>query len=264
MTKRLRHALLSLLMTASLCLIAPATRAGEAETKLMDCMRQNIPTSVRIQEFELRTVDRSKRERLLRGRLYAKREGALLRAMIKLGSPPDLKDAAYLLREGEKDDDIFVYLPALNKVRRVRGTASEGALFGTDFSYAEVKQLHNAFDGNQVALQGSERIEGRNAKILSMKPAAASAGSYSQIRAWVDEASCVAVKVEFIEGKTARKRMTAPVASLAKSGSSWYASAASMQDLRTGTETHLKITGVKSGEDLAKRYFDPRNFFVGG
>lgn len=237
--------------------------AGPAEDKLMSCMRANIPATLRIQEFQLQTVDRKGDKRLMQGRLFAKREGELLRAMLKLTSPSDLNGAAYLMREGEKKDEMYVFLPALNKTRRITGGASDGPLFGTDLSYADIKQVHSAFTGASPKIEGREKLDGRPVTILSALPTPESGSRYSRIKAWIDDGSCVATKVEFFEGSSARKQLLAPAGAIAKSGDYWYLSESTMTDLKLGTKTQLKVTGVKSGEDVANRYFDSRNFFLG-
>lgn len=237
--------------------------AGPAEDKLMACMRANIPATLRIQEFQLSSVDRKGEKRLLMGKLFAKREGELLRAMLKLTSPADLNGASYLIREGVKSDEMHVFLPALNRTRRITGGAGDGPLFGTDLSYADIKQVQNAFSGSTPKIEGREKIETRAVTVLGVVPTAESGSRYARIKAWIDDASCMALKVEFMEGATIRKRLTSPAGSIAKSGAYWYVGESTMQDLKLGTRTQLKITGVKSGEDIANRYFDSRNFYLG-
>lgn len=249
---------------AALVWLSPSlAAAGPAEDKLMACMRANIPTTLRIQEFQLSSVDRKGDKRLLTGRLFAKREGELLRAMLKLSAPADVNGAAYLIREGVKSDEMYVFLPALNKTRRIMGGAGDGPLFGTDLSYADIKQVQNAFSGSTPKIEAREKIETRPVTVLGVVPTPESGSRYSRIKAWIDDASCVALKVEFMEGPAPRKRLVAPVSAIAKSGDYWYVGESTMTDLKLGTRTQLKITGVKSGEDVANRYFDSRNFFLG-
>ena len=243
--------------------LAGTAQAGAPEDKLMSCMRANIPQTLRIQEFDLAATDRAGGTRLLRGRLYAKREDEKLRAMLRLTAPNDVNGASYLMREGEKSDDMYVFLPALNKVRRITGGSSDGPLFGTDLSYADIKQIHNAFSGNQPIIEAAEKLDGRSVKRLSVVPHQEAGSRYSRIRAWVDDESCVALKVEFLEGSSVRKRLTGPAKALERSGSYWYLSEATMEDLKEGSRTRLKITGVKSGVEMANRFFDTRNFYVG-
>ena len=251
------------LAVSVLLLGATSVQAGPAEEKLLACMRANIPLTLRIQEFQLTSVDRKGEQRKLAGRLFAKREKELLRAMLKLTSPADLSGAAYLIREGQKADEMHVFLPALNRVRRINGSAGDGPLFGTDLSYADIKQVQNAFMGAAPKIEAREKLENRPATVVSALPTAASGSRYSRIKAWIDDASCLAVKVEFMEGATIRKRLAAPASAIAKAGNYWYVSESTMTDLKLGTRTELKITGVKSGEDVANRYFDSRNFYLG-
>lgn len=260
--KALRTIPAALAMIAALHL-APAA-AGPAEDKLMACMRANIPKTLRIQEFDLTAIDRAGGTRPLRGKLFAKREDDKLRAMFRLVAPADVNGSSYLIREGEKSDEMYVFLPALNKVRRINGASSDGPLFGTDLSYSDIKQINNAFSGSAPTIEASEMLDKRKVKRLSVKPHVETGSRYSLIRTWIDEATCVAIKAEFLEGTTVRKRLSSPAASLTKSGDYWYPAEATMSDLKEGSRTVLKITGVKSGDELANRYFDSRNFYVGG
>lgn len=249
-------------LAALLLLGAGSAHGGPAEDKLLACMRANIPPTLRIQQFRLESFDRSNGTRVLQGRLYAKRENNLLRAMLRLTAPVDLNGAAYLIREGEKSDEMYVYLPALGRTRRIQGGAGDGPLFGTDLSYADLKQVQNAFEGSSPAIEGQETIEGHAATLLGLTPHAESGSLYSRIRAAIDPKSCVALRVDFYEGQNIRKQLTAPVAALARSGNYWYAGEAEMKDLKLGTRTTLKITGVQGGEDVAGRFFDSRSFYL--
>lgn len=243
-----------------------AVAATPAETeKVLSCMRANIPQTLRIQSFELNSVDRAGTSRVLKGKLYGSREDDKLRAMLKIEGPADLRGAAYLLREGLKGaDEMYVYLPALNKVRRVVGSNTDSPLFGTDFSYNDIKQISHAFSGGEVTLEGAGELPGgRKTHILTMKPDAAAQSRYALIRAWVDEKTCVILQAEFMEGASARKRFSADAAKLKQAGKHWYLEEANMEDLRDKTRTRLKITGVKSDTDLASRYFSPSAFYVG-
>lgn len=254
---------LGLVAMALVWLPLGSAQAGAEEDRLMACMRANIPPTLRIQEFQLTSTDRKGDRRLLTGRLFAKREKEFLRAMLKLSAPADVSGAAYLIREGAKSDEMYVYLPALNRTRRIMGGAGDGPLFGTDLSYADIKQVQNAFSGSTPKIEGREKIENRAVTVMGVVPTAESGSRYSRIKAWIDDTSCVALKVEFLEGATTRKRLLAPASAVTKAGDYWYVNDSTMTDLKLGTKTQLKITGVKSGEDIASRYFDSRNFFLG-
>jgi hypothetical protein len=250
-----------LLMAALVAL--PASAETDAE-KVQACMRANVPETVQVKTFEITARDRTGSERTLRGRLFGTKEGGRVRAMVRVEAPADLARAAYLVREGEKSDEMYVFVPSLNKTRRITGASMDGSLWGTDLSYADVKQLQNAFDGGTVKGEGEQKIEGRTVSVLAFTPRAEEQTRYNQIRSYIDAESCVPLKVEFIEGKEVRKQMTVLPKDLKKaSGKHWYAEEAQMADIKDGTQTRIKVLGVTSDSKLASRYFNPQTFHIG-
>lgn len=241
---------------------AAAPAAGTA-APIVACMRANIPPSVQVKEVELIARDRTGGERQLRGRLYATNEKDRVKAMLKIGAPPDLAGAAYLMKESEKADEIYVYVPALNKVRRVTGGNMDGPLWGTDLSYNDLKQVQNAFSDTSAKLEGKGDHEGTPVQILQFSPQAGQASRYTSIRAWVEPKSCMALKAEFYEGKTVRKRFSGSAKDLKQAGPHWYLADMLIADLKEGTQTRIKVTNVTAGKDLADRLFNQATFYVG-
>lgn len=245
-------------------LIAPAVQAKTME-EVNACMRANVPKSLQIKEFELTATDRSGGIRELRGRLYGVREEAdKLRAMMKISAPSDMAGAAYLLREKEGGDEKYIYVPALNKVRRVTGADAEGTLWGTDISYSDLRQLNNAFSAGHSTLEGEGDLAGRKTYIVRLKPDAASGSRFSEVKVWVDQQTCVGLRADFTEGTTVRKRFDVDPKSLRQAQNMWYAGEALMTDLGGGTKTRIRIVGLSSDVNLSARYFNPSTFYVGG
>lgn len=242
---------------------APASIAASQAAPIVSCMRANIPNSVQVKEVELIARDRSGGERQLRGRLYATNDKDRIKAMLKIGAPPDLAGAAYLIKEGEKADEIYVYVPALNKVRRVTGGSMDGPLWGTDLSYNDLKQVQNAFFDPAAKLEGKGEIEGTPVQILQFAPQPGQNSRYSSIRAWVEPKSCMALKAEFYEGQTVRKRFSGMPRDLRQAGPHWYLAEMLIADLKEGTQTRIKVTGVATEKKLADRLFNASTFYVG-
>jgi len=246
--------------------IAVSAQADAALDKVLQCMRANVPPTLRIQEIELQSTDRTGAKRGMKGKLFALREKGLLRATVHIAEPADLAGASYLVREttdANHGDEMYMFLPALGRVRRITGAGVDGSFLGTDFSYNDVKQIENAFGDNDGKLEKPEQIEQRPVYVLSFKPRPDQSSRYSLLRAWVDQKTCVALKVDFYEGDAPRKELSAPAAALQQSSNYWYLSQALMTDLKDHTSTKLSVLGVSSGADLASRYFDPHTFYLG-
>ena len=259
----------SLLMMAA---AIASTAHAEDTTKVLTCMRANVPPTLRVQEIQFDSTDRTGGTRSIRGRVYTLLEktssgGGLVRAMLRVEQPAQFKGASYLVRETEDylNEGMYVYLPSVNRVRRVSGTFADGALLGTNFSYNDFKQLQNAFVGSSAQLESTGTIEDRAVNVMLFKPIPtpnAMPSRYNLIRTWVDQKTCMPLKADFYEGEKVRKQLTAPVSALQKSGDYWYVSEVEMRDLIEGTRTVLKVLGVTAGHELPATYFNPQLFYL--
>lgn len=251
-------------LLAMLCWPLAAIADDPALDEVTRCMRANIPPTVRIQTVEITAWDRDNGERTLKGKLYGTRDKEKARVMMRIEAPSDLAGAAYLVRETETSDEMFLYLPAIQKVRRITGQALDGQLWGTDLSYNDVKQLQNAFSGADVRLEaGAPPYEGREVHALSFAPRIEDGSRYRNIRTLVDKQTCVTLKVEFTEPAGVRKIVTVQPDDLKRSGAYWYASKADISDVKNKTRTRVVVTGVTSVDKLAGRYFSPQLFYLG-
>jgi hypothetical protein len=237
---------------------------GDEVAKIEACMRANLPETLQVREIELLARDKSGGERVMLGKLYAILQKDLIQAMVKIEAPADMRGAAYLVRETEKggEEEKYVFIPALGKVRRITGGMKDSSLFGTDLSYADVKQIIYALSGGKVVLEKTETLESRPAWLLSMAPEPAQENRFDKVRAWIDQQSCMVVKAEFEQDKVVRKRFSSSAKNLVQSGTRWYLSEGLMEDLQEKSSTRLRIVGVTNDKQLPDRLFNPRVFYL--
>lgn len=241
-----------------------AGRAGDpALEQVLECMRANIPQTVRIQTFEITAWDRTGGQRSMRGKLFGARENDKVRLMLRIEAPTDLAGASYLIREGDPTDDMYLYLPSVRRVRRITGASIDGQLWGTDLSYNDIKQIQSAFSGANVVREPDELVDGRPVYVLTMTPRPEDATRYKSVRAQIDQKTCVALSVEFSEPAGVRRTVTVKPSDVKQSGKLWYAGQAEISDVRNGTHTRLKIVGLSNEDKLASRYFNPGTFYLG-
>jgi len=254
---------------ATLLLFALAVPAyADAEfQKVYGCMRSNVPDTIRAQEIEFTSTDRTGATRVLRGKLIAKREDGLARISIRITSPANVAGASYLVRERKADspeDDMFVYLPSVGRVRHITGAFANGALLGTDFSYVDAKIIQNTFAGADGKLEAPGEVDQRATHVLTLTPAHQMKDpSYSLVRMWLDQKTCVPLKADFYQGDKLRKQLTASAGSLTQSGKYWYLSQFDMNDLKEGTKTQIKFGGIDGSTKASPNLFDPNNFYKG-
>jgi hypothetical protein len=251
--------------TLLLVLALPAQAADPAFKKVYDCMRATVPNELRAQDIEFNSTDRSGASRTLRGKLYAIREKGLARISIRITSPANIAGAAYLVRErgGDHEDDMFVYLPGVGRVKHITGAFANGSLLGTDFSYADTKLIQNAFSGADGKLEAPEEIDKHPVQVFSLSPKSPTASAYSLIRIWADQKTCIPLQADLYQGETLRKRLSAPVTALTPAGKYWFLSQIDMRDLKEGSHTTIKIGSAAAAPDLSAGLFQPNTFYQG-
>jgi hypothetical protein len=152
----------------------------------------------------------------------------------------------------------------MQRVRRITGASLDGQLWGTDLSYNDLKQIQNAFSGASVSMDPAPaKYDGRDVWLLSFTPRKEDGSRYQSVRAHIDRTTCVPLLVEFIDQAGVRKTLSVKAADVKQSNSRWYAEEAEIKDLKNGTHTRLKVTGVVAGDKLAGRYFSPQTFYLG-
>ncbi len=243
---------------AGLLALPWVVQAQMGAEEVRDCVRDNLPERSILQHVELRSVDRAGGSRTLEARVHWKRFEQYPRAMIRVDAPADVKNAAYLMIDGDGPEQVFVYMPAMKKVRRITTTTASNQLWGTDFSYEDMKHLQGAAAKGSVARLGDGEISGRATHILETRPDPAAESSYERVVSHVDAESCVPLRTEFFErGETPRKVLDADPGSLTRDGTRWLATRYRMNDHKNQTHTELVITRSEMDADLPDRLFSP-------
>ena len=244
--------------------VLPSYAEPSAES-VRDCVEANFPKHSSLQHIELRSVDRAGGTRVLAARLYWQRVGNYARAMIRVEAPNELKNAAYLVIQpvGEVER-VYVYMPTMKKVRRITAKTALNRLWGTDFSYEDMKFLQTALNNVTVVLQGSGEISGRSTHVLETHLNVEAGSPYQRVVSHVDTASCVALRTEFFErGESPRKVLDADPSSLTRDGERWIATHFEMLDKNNQTRTMLTIEHREIDVELPDHLFSPKRLGEG-
>lgn len=104
-------------------------------------------------DFRMKLFDRRDRvrERALSLLMLRRRDGD--RLLIRFTYPNDIRGTGFLVWEHpDKDDERFLYLPSLGRVRRIAGSEAQDSFVGSDFSYEDIGGRE--FDEYSYALLG--------------------------------------------------------------------------------------------------------------
>ncbi len=229
------------------------------------CARKNFPATSSTQTFQLKSIGRDGSARTLHATAYWKRASdGKAKVMLQVNLPVDLRGSSYLMLEKSTRDDLFMFLPAVNRVKRIHGNQTSDKLWGSDFSYEDIKQVQGIFDGGALTRQADAEITGRKAYVLDFVPAKVEESGYSRLQSYIDQETCTALRTDFFQsdGK-ARKRLTINPKEVKQMGSRWVAHFYEMSDLLDETRTELRIEKMTADTDLPDRLFNPQTFYLG-
>jgi outer membrane lipoprotein-sorting protein len=258
-------ALVSAALAAAGLAIAPGARGqtadavpGKSIQEVSDCVTANAPARTMRQQVELESTDRAGDGRRYDMTIeWKKGDNGLAKTLMRLTAPPDLRGSAYLMIEREdRQPDLFSYLPELERVRRLTVRAAAGSLFGSDFSYEDMRWLQNFADSARSTLLGSEDAEGRPVWRIETKPTPEDASAYINIVSLIDRERCVPLRFEFYEreGKLT-KLITVPPSHVVREGKRWVPMEISIEDKEAGTRSAMIVKNVELDIDIPDKRF---------
>jgi uncharacterized protein len=177
-------------------------------------------------------------------------------------SPSDVKGTKTLLIEHKgKDDDIWIYLPALKKVRRLVSSNKKDSFVGTDFSYGDVIG-HRPEDWTHKIL-GEEKVDGKDCWRLESAPKNDSVkenSGYAKRVGWVDKESFVTLKGEAydVSEKLLKNFKASDVKQVDTKNNKWQPMRLEAENVQTGHKTILEFQNFKANQGVKDELFTTR------
>ncbi len=258
---------------AGVLLVAARVAAADAPAQVEDaraCLSRPLPQQSSVQTVEIRTLEGDGVSTTLGARIVWKRLADGRHAvLLRLLEPPEVADMSVLIREthrgslaaeGARGTEIFLYLPELNRVRRVSVHQATTSLFGTAFGYADFDRLQGRVRESRVETRGRVRFQGRRAYLVEASPPQSAESPYTKIVSHIDVETCLPLRAEFYDAKGERtKVLTADPARFERIQGIWIARSFRMQSLRDGVESELWVRSIEIDGDVPEDVFAPAN-----
>jgi hypothetical protein len=250
---------------AGLLLLAASPDPGkDANT----CLSRPLPRESSVQTVEIRTVEGDGISSTLAARILWKRlADGRHAALMRLLAPEEVADMSVLVREtsagslgaeGARGTEIFLYVPEINRVRKVSVHQATTSLFGTAFGYSDFDRLQGHVRESHVQTRGRVRFRGRDAWLVEANPPVPEGSPYSRIVSRIDVETCLPLEAEFHDSEGARtKVLSADPASFEKIQGVWVARSFRMKDLQDGIESELLVHSIEIDGDVSEALFAP-------
>lgn len=123
-------------------LLSTSVLAADKARDIMDKVDARDDGSSLISIMQMTLIDKNGKKRIRQMRTFSKDIDANTEhKTIFFLSPSDVKNTAFLTYDysgDDKDDDQWMYLPALKKTKRIPASDKDAAFMGSDFSYADM------------------------------------------------------------------------------------------------------------------------------
>jgi hypothetical protein len=245
---------------------APAAREpGIAEIEA--CVTRNLPDDSGRVAFSIEVVDRVGDVTQSRAEiLWHRNQEGLERLLVRVSAPAKTAGTSLLMVDQEEGaPDLFVYLPEIAKVKRVRSRRLRGPVLGTDFSYEDLKRLRDPVGQSEIRRLPDRSIDGRPHWVVEARTGEDSGSEYERVLTYVDPEHCLPVRLEFIERDgSLRKVLTAPADGILRHGERWLPHLYVMRDLHSETLTRVRLDRVELNAALSDEQFTQEALLAAG
>lgn len=179
------------------------------------------------------------------------------KSLVRFLKPADVEGTGFLMweyREPGKDDDQWLYLPALQKVKRIIARQKSERFMGTDFTYEDL--AGRDIDEDSYRLLGEEKAFNQDCYKVEATPVDKES-SYSKRIVWVSKKDWLVRRVEFYDRK-GRLLKILEIPKVRKDGSYWTTTQLVMENVQEAHKTVLDVSDVSYDSGIEDSFFTER------
>ena len=209
------------------------------------------------------------RERVVRSWGMDRDDGEL--QLMIFESPADVRNTGLLSidhKDGNKDDDQWLFLPSLKKSTRISSGDKSGSFMGTDLTYADMTRADPTHYEYRI-LKQSVSVAGEDCWLIGAKPITAKAKEetgYLKTMVWVSKSKLVTLQVKawVIEGKKNKYIKFGDFKQLDGRWTAHKISARTVRGKKVESTTVIQFTEMSSGNsDVTADLFTQRRLEQG-
>lgn len=179
----------------------------------------------------------------------------LARSVIVFHTPATVKNSRFLTVENAgRDDDKWIFLPALKKVRRIAASEGGSSFMGTEFTYDDMAT--RKLDDYSYRLLGSEAVGGRDCDIVEALPKDPKKSQYAKIVTWMAKDPEIRLPLRaqmYKDASTVGKTLT--MEEIAQVDGYWMPLRLTMKNEETGRATRLVQQKMELDKAVDERRF---------
>jgi len=175
-------------------------------------------------------------------------------------APADVKNTSFLnySYDDDRDDDQWLYLPALKKVKRISGGSKDDYFMGSDFTYEDMEKRSPNKDVHK--LLKTETLNGEECFVVESSPK--EEGQYSKRVAWVIKDKWIPLKIDFYDEDEDLLK-TLAITDHQKLNGYWTIIVQEMVNVQKDHKTVISLTNIQLEKGLGDEKFTQRAMMKG-
>ena len=194
------------------------------------------------------------------------REMSILRKDIKDGGrqnyyvyfhkPADVSKMVFMVwKNVDRDDDRWIYLPAIDLVKRIASSDKRSSFAGGAFTYEDVSGRRSGDDTHELIKE--EEVKGKKAYVIKNTPKDADMVEFSYFISWIDKETFLPLKGEYYD-KNGKHYRTIEIMETGVVQGIPTVLKAKADNLDSGLSTIIHFAKIKYNLGLKERIFQER------
>ena len=218
----------------------------------------NRPTGKDMQANLTMTLINSRGDQRVREiKQFSKDFGKMEKKIMFFISPADVRNTSFMnwsYDEAGKDDDQWIYLPALKKVKRISSDSKSDYFMGSDFTYDDLGDRHPNDDTHKLLRE--EKVQGEDCYVVESIPKDKDY-MYSKTITWVMKDKWIGLKKEFYD-EDGELLKTLAVKKYDNINGYWVILQTEMHNVQRDHTTKMELSNVKIDAGIADSKFTER------
>jgi outer membrane lipoprotein-sorting protein len=231
-----------------LLLVAGSGLAADELTgrEIMATVRQTPDTEDMSSDVTMTLLNARGQQRVREIRMLSKESNGISRSVMFFTAPADVRGTGFLtVEQADGESDMWLYLPALRRIRRIVSSSRNESFMGSDLTYADLEPRD--LDNYEYSRLADDQIDGEDAYVVEVTPATDEIGQetgYSRTVVWVSIEKLIPLRTDFYDRRgTLAKQMFVEQTILV--GGHWVMSRIVVANLTDGGSTIMETTNVE-------------------
>ncbi len=181
-------------------------------------------------------------------------EGDGDKSMSIFDNPRDVKGTAFLnFTHKIGDDDQWLYLPALKRVKRISSRNKSGSFMGSEFAYEDISSQE--LEKYTYKWIRDELYDGQECFIVEYYPVDKKNSGYTRLVSWIDRKEYRILRVEYFDRKNSHLKTLTFTGYKKYLDRYWRADEMNMVNHQNGKSTRLKFSNYRFSTGLEDKDF---------